>query len=273
MGKLLLASLLLLVPASLAHPQSPLGGNWRLRPTSTGSVPLQSLDLAVGGTAITATTYIDVPCSATVPGRFSGGRALTGHLAPDGTFTLETLGTQPALTLHGAAPKNPGQPWTGTYTLTIPAYKPFGTNPYGPCDYPQTGSFTATPGASISGTYTGALVGRGFGADVTLTLTITQAPVDFQSTKPLPPIALTATAEVHGSPCFTHGVSRGTFDGNYLNGNHFTLNLDMAGQGILMLSGKASEPTFATLQDVEVEVGGLKSPCFPARGTATLTRH
>ena len=204
-------------PPPLPITSSPLNGNWNL----TGNrqkkqFPLLSMYLQVNGTRIIAGGDYQAVCpDSPRDGAGSIGGNLQGEIAPDGSFTLRNA---PRATIQveisGHAPSEGATTWSGEYTLTgdvsrkCPAYR-------------QTNSFTATPFAPLSGTFSGLLKMKYFQSpspaytgpqsyQAKFSITAAQGAVVAHRLKTddvhfyLP---LTGTIHVKGSSCFSLGVA------------------------------------------------------------------
>jgi len=272
---------------------SKLNGNWKLGgDPGQGIFPMLSVNFAVDGDQILAVGHYEIVCSDQIRRYFRSDLVLVGKLAADGRFTLSSGSLASdgrffpssssdgvAVVVNGATPTDDSKPWKGTYKFTIPAYKELSSNPYGDCTSPQTGSFVASAYAPLTGTYTGAIFGEGFGSGVSVALTVSQngpqtaSGPDGQPQLMLQLFPLSANISVKGSSCFAHGTSRTPVEGNQLSGNHFDLNFDMDGVAVLMVDGWVSGPNSDTLRAVHFQVGGMASKCFNASGVGTLTKQ
>jgi hypothetical protein len=249
-----------------------LSRNWKLAGDREHKIyPKLSVNLAVDGDRIIGAANYDIICSGKIQKHFASDVRLDGKIERDGSFTISSATYQVEVVIKGVVPADGAKTWKGSYVFTIPPYKPLSANPYGECTSPQSGSFVASSYASIGGTYSGRIIGPGFGSDVSVTVQIAEAGTP-QSPN-FPPFPLSATITVQGSPCFVHGRSRTPIDGNQLFGDRFDLNFDMDGEAVLMVDGWVSGAGSETLRDVHFQVGIQGSKCFPASGTGTLRRH
>jgi hypothetical protein len=286
------------IPLPLKPPENEafgkLIGNWKLGgDRDRGIFPTQSVNIAVAGDQILAAAHYEIVCSDQIDRHFRSDLMLVGKLASDRSFTLSSGGSlgsdgrffpasssdQVAVVINGAVPAGDAKTWKGNYKFTIPPYKELSSNPYGTCNSPQTGNFVASAFAPLSGTYTGAISGEGFGSGVSVTLTVSQngpqtaSGPDGQPRLMLQLFPLSASISVRGSSCFAHGTSRTPADGNQLSGNRFDLNFDMDGVAVLIVDGWVAGPDSDTLREVHFQVGGMGSKCFNASGTGTLTKQ
>ena len=178
------------------------------------TVPNVSFGLAATfntiGSQVAAIYSVSIPCATNSFG-FSGGGNLTGLLATDGSFTLQSVSlggaTAVQLTIKGFAPTATGAGWSGTYTLTT-------TNTA--CPGTLTGIVNATAIAPVSGSYAGtasvAASGSLTGLPVSVTgalqqgIPITNSYGDVLQTN----VSLGGTLTVKGSSCLTSGVPLAT---------------------------------------------------------------
>jgi hypothetical protein len=273
-----------------------LNGNWKLAGDRDQKIyPMLSVNLAVDGSWIIGAASYDIVCSNRIHGHFSSdNNTIIGKVASDGGFTLSlgslasdgrfisqvTPSDQVVVTVNGVVPSGDANSWKGTYTFTIPPYKPLSSNPLGACISPQHGSFVARPYAPLSGTYTGVISGHDFGSNVAVTINVSQSGPQPRPSldgrpqlTPFPLFPLSATISVKGSPCFTHGTSTAPINGNKISGNLFDLNFDMDGVAVLLLDGWVSGADSDTLRDVNFGVGLIGSKCFNAHATGTLKKQ
>ena len=204
-------------PPQLPNTSSPLNGNWNL----TGNrqkkqFPLLSMYLQVDGTQIIAGGDYKAVCPNSPRDGAGGiGGGLRGEIAPDGSFTLRN-GPRATIQVEisGHVPSEGATTWSGEYTLTGDVARKCPT-------YRQTNSFTATPVAPLSGTFSGLLKMHYFQSpapaytgpqsyQAKFSITAAQGAVVAHRLKTgdvhfyLP---LTGTIQVKGSPCFLHGVA------------------------------------------------------------------
>jgi hypothetical protein len=244
-----------------------LNGNWDLTGSQTlYQYPYISVALAVEGNEISAQGDMMVSCTNSWGIATGGGFDLSGHIAADGTFTLnESSGNQNSiqLVIAGAVPPNGADAWTGSYSFSDLAG-------YSGCIVNQTGSFTATELAPINGTYAGALTGSG---NVVVSTTLTQGAVTSSpgpTGSPVYYLPISGTITISGSSCFTHGTSSvSTF--NRIGGDIFELNFTMDDGSQILLGGQfTSSDESAFIPGSFVVNGGQ---CNDDHYNGTLTRQ
>jgi hypothetical protein len=163
-----------------------------------------------------------------------------GILATDGSFTA-TPANSPieAISIKGTAPKGSGEPWSGSYTVSLGgALAPA-------CDANFSGTFTATSFPLVSGVYvgTGSTLAGPNGVPkavpVTFQVTLQQGgtvtnPGNGAASNYFSNTLLTGTIKVQGSPCFSSGATQSTpastvfgnmVDARFLMDDGSTLNL------------------------------------------------
>src|SRR5580698_1573208 len=191
---------------------SALNGNWYIAGNRMKKqFPLLSIYLHVDGTQIIGRGWMQAVCLNESRNGAGGSLNLNGEITPDGVFTLRN---SPRSTLHveisGQAPAEGATTWSGEYTLAgdisraCPSYR-------------QTNSFTATPLAALSGTFSGSLkihysqsapAISTESSQANFSITIAQGAAASQRLNTgevhfyLP---LTGTIQVKGSSCFSHG--------------------------------------------------------------------
>ena len=278
-------------PSSVTLPAPPttLNGNWSLAGARLpATYPLLSTSLHVQGSQLTGRGIVLIQCSSAAPlgVQISGGFDLSGQVAADGTFTATysspTLPT-PALaytvTLSGSSPTAASpNTWTGTYTVTasLPAVNPPLT--VTPCAYSQAATFTATPIAALTGTYSGTvpsfLVASGpvLSPGVALTLQVAQQPATLvtQGVLSAYQLPLTGTLNVTGSTCFTSGSTASAQFPGQITGDIFQLTFLMNDGSQLFLAGNLNDLTAASLSVSAIVMGGS---CPNVSGVATLIRY
>ena len=140
---------------------SPLAGNWLLvgpmptneisfpaPPSSSGVRLAMTFDLV--GDQVIAGGFGSNYCNL-VQASFTFGGVAAGILASDGSFTATPVNHPAAETvsIKGTAPKGSGEPWSGSYTVSL-------GGPFAPaCDANLSGTFTATSFPLVSGVYVG----------------------------------------------------------------------------------------------------------------------
>jgi hypothetical protein len=205
-------------PPQFPITSSPLNGNWNL----TGNrqkkqFPLLSMYLQVNGTQIIAGGDYQAVCPNSPrdgAGGIGGGN-LHGEIAPDGSFTLRN-GPRATIQVQvsGHVPSAGATTWSGEYTLTGDVSRKCPT-------YRQTNSFTATPFAPLSGTFSGLLKMKYFQSpapaytgpqsyQAKFSITAAQGDVVAHRLKTVDVhfyLPLTGTIHVKGSSCFSQGVA------------------------------------------------------------------
>ncbi|WP_433969311.1 hypothetical protein [Tunturiibacter gelidiferens] len=138
---------------------SPLAGNWLLvgpMPTNEFSFPPPpssgvrlAMTFDVVGDQVIAGGFGSNFCG-NVQAGFEFGGVAAGILAADGSFTATPANTPfEAISIKGTAPKASGEPWSGSYTVSLGgAHLPA-------CDANLSGTFTATSFPLVSGVYVG----------------------------------------------------------------------------------------------------------------------
>jgi hypothetical protein len=195
-------------------------------------------------------------------GSFNLANALSGMIAQDGTFTLQSpAGLLDTSTITGKIPPGQGLPWSGTYTLA------FGESPAGlalGCVETVSDSFTATYFPMVSGVYTGTATSMGASTAITMQmqLNLQQGGVatDVVSGKTISGnTVLTGSIKVQGSPCFTTGTASGGLS-NVL-GNRVQTQFVMDDGSMLGIVGTLSDPTEMKITTDSVRIAG---PCVNA---------
>ena len=272
-------------PISVPAPPTTLDGNWGLAGTRTpATYPILSTSLHVQGSQLTGRGTMQIQCSSTAPLSLQVDNSfeLSGQVAADGTFTATSSTPRlPALaytiTLSGSSPTAAApNTWTGTYTVTasLPSVNP--PLAVTPCAYSHT--FTATPIAALTGTYSGTvtslLVSSGpvLGPNVALSLQVAQQPAAFVnhgalSTYELP---LTGTLNVTGSTCFSSGSTASAQFPGRITGDIFQLTFLMNDGSQLVLAGNLSDLSASSLSVFAIVMGGS---CPNVSTVATLIRH
>jgi hypothetical protein len=152
------------VPAAPVAPAvSPLAGNWLIvgpMPTNEITFPTTggfglAMSFDVTGNDVVATGFASGSCapqptSPFVKGAFSFGATVTGTIAADGSFTLQSPGNVPidSLSILGKVPQANGGQFLGSYSESF-------NSPTGRCTANYSGIFTATSFPLVSGVYTG----------------------------------------------------------------------------------------------------------------------
>ena len=145
---------------------SPLAGNWLLvgpMPTNEISFPplppsgvRLAMTFDVVGDQVIAGVFGSNFCDNVQASFTFGGRA-AGILAADGSFTATPANSPDTVSIKGTAPKGTGEPWSGSYTVSL-------GGPIAPaCDANLSGTFTATSFPLVSGVYVGTGSTSGWG--------------------------------------------------------------------------------------------------------------
>jgi hypothetical protein len=209
---------------------SPLAGNWLLvgpMPTNEiailGPLPMNELDSTAGvrlamtfdvvGNQVIAGGFGNNFCD-NIQSGFDFGGVAAGILATDGSFTATPANTLlETVSIKGTAPKGRGEPWSGSYTVSL-------GGPLAPaCDANLSGTFTATSFPLVSGVYvgTGSTLGGVNGVPkavpVTLQVTLQQGgmvtnPGNGAASNYFSNFLLTGSIKVQGSPCFSSGATQ-----------------------------------------------------------------
>lgn len=200
-----------------------LTGDWKLAGalpdhTVTNSPPafgLTATFLAVNN-AISGTVTAQLVCTGgglITTGPFA--TIVTGTVAADGSFSLQTPTTGPGSSLtaviSGHVPATAGGAWTGNYVLSSSVTG---------CS-PASGAISASSFPSFSGTYKGNLVANALtGQTVSVSTTITEGGTyGSGSTAAYIPSLLAGTITLQGAGCLTSGTppsSSGSVQGNTL---------------------------------------------------------
>jgi hypothetical protein len=199
---------------------NPLAGNWLLvgpMPTNEISFPLPpssrgvrlAMTFDVAGDQVIAGGFGSNYCD-NVQASFTFGGVAAGILAADGSFTAAPANSPlEAISIKGTAPKASGEPWSGSYTVSL-------GGPFAPaCDANLSGTFTATSFPLVSGVYVGTgstMVGTK-AVPVTLQVTLQQGgtvtnPGNGAASNYFSNALLTGNIKVQGSPCFSSGATQ-----------------------------------------------------------------
>ncbi len=248
---------------------SAVDGNWNITGTqAAASNPRISTTLAVQGSQITGHGNFDTSCN-TSSGTFiagvGGSLSLSGLVDSTGAFQLTTpSGDSVQITLTGHVPATPGAPWPGTYTLTGQASST--------CIFNQSGSVTAQPLPSFTGTYTGSIASGQFPAGSTLSLNLTQGALSVDS-RGNAFYRLTASAIVTGTACFTSG-SLPTTQIASVAGASVLFNLIMSDGSDVLINGSYTDTTGKTILLHSFFVQGGACNNYATNSNAvTLTRQ
>jgi hypothetical protein len=241
-------------------------------PATGGGFSL-AMSFDVTGNDVVATGFASGSCAPPSPpfviAAFSFGATVSGTIAADGSFTLQSPGNVPvdSLSIQGKIPQANGDPFLGSYTASF-------NSPTGKCMASYSGMFTATSFPPVSGVYTGT------GSTLTTTNGVSSAtPIAVQVTlqqggmvtnpatgvsKPSS-IALTGSIRVQGFPCFTTGVTS-AIHASRMEGNMVGATFTMDDGSALSLSGALTDSTEAHISGVGFVVTGGKcgtpSPLF-----------
>jgi hypothetical protein len=146
-----------------------------------------------------------------VQASFTFGGVAAGILAADGSFTATPKNSPDTVSIKGTAPKGRGEPWSGSYTVSL-------GGPLAPaCDANLSGTFTATSFPLVSGVYVGTgstMVGTN-AVPVTFQVTLQQGgrvtnPGNGTASNYFSNTLLTGSIKVQGSPCFSSGATQST---------------------------------------------------------------
>jgi hypothetical protein len=232
---------------------SPLAGNWLLvgpMPTNEISLPLAppsgvrlAMTLDVVGDQVIAGGFGSDSCE-NVEASFAFGGVAAGILAKDGSFTATPVNNSgEAISIKGTAPQKSGEPWSGSYTVSL-------GGPGAPaCDSNLSGTFTATSFPLVSGVYVGTgstLVGS-TAVPVTLQVTLQQGgtltnPGNGAASNYFSSTLLTGTIKVQGSPCFNSGATQST-PASAVVGNMVNARFLMDDGSTLSLDGPLTDVT------------------------------
>jgi hypothetical protein len=257
-------------PASQTTAPSPLNGNWQL-----------SMAIHVNGKQVTAAGDNFVVCPTSLRDGVGGNQEMIGEIDPDGNFTMRTISSRNTLQLivTGKVPDAGSTNWGGTYKFTSPAS-------HG-CAFDQEGIFTATLLGPMAGTFPGPVTMSypsappppGYTGPATarlkFTITATQGGEFLWHEKkvgaPFIYLPLTATINVSGSACFTHGTSDTNPYANNMQGDRAHLNFEMNDESELTVIAVYTSPEEAGLVIQTSFVKGGK--CDKQAFTGTLQRQ
>jgi hypothetical protein len=190
---------------------------------------------------------------------FSFGATVTGMIAADGSFTLQSPGnvSVASLSIQGKVPQANGDQFLGSYTASF-------NSPTGRCTADYSGTFTATSFPPVSGVYAGTgstlttTNGVSAGTPITVQVTLQQGgmltnPATGVSTPSS--FALTGSIRVQGIPCFTTGVTSAIHPSG-MQGNIVSEAFTMDDGSVLSLSGALTDSTEAHISGVGLAVTG-----------------
>jgi len=193
-----------------------------------------AMTLDVVGDQVIAGVFGSSYCD-NVQASFTFGDVAAGILAADGSFTATPANSPNTVSIKGTAPKGRGEPWSGSYTVSL-------GGPLAPaCDANLSGTFTATSFPLVSGLYVGTgstMVGT-HTVPVTVQVTLQQGgrvtnPGNGTASNYFSNTLLTGSIKVQGSPCFSSGATQSTpasavvgnmVDARFLMDDGSTLNL------------------------------------------------
>jgi hypothetical protein len=179
---------------------------------------------------------------------FEFGGVAAGILAADGSFTATPANsTSETILIKGTAPQKNGEPWSGSYTVSL-------GGPFAPaCDANLSGTFTATSFPLVNGVYvgTGSTLGGVNGVPkavpVTLQVTLQQGgtvtnPGNGAASNYFSNALLTGSIKVQGSPCFSSGATQSRLASSVI-GNMVSARFLMDDGSTLSLLGPLTDVT------------------------------
>lgn len=238
--------------APAAPPVSPLAGNWLIvgpMPNEFGSKGFQlTLTVDVLENKLFAAGFGNISCGDySKPFTFPAG--VTGTIATDGTFSLQSLPGNSAvsLSIQGTVPKANDASWPGNYTFSFnpPLIGLFG----GVCDSTLTGEFTAASFPLVSGVYAGTMTTEGSfnGIPGTTSISVQMLLQQGVMTTDLSRgkryrnnIGLTGNIRVQGSACLSTGVTNSV---SGIQGNNVYAQFIMDDGSTLTLIGTLTDTT------------------------------
>ena len=254
---------------------SPLAGNWLLvgpMPTNEFSFPPPAapppgqvrlaMTFDVVGDQVIAGGFGNIFCG-NGQGSFEFGDVAAGILAKDGSFTATPANNSAeAISIKGTAPQKNGEPWSGSYTVSL-------SGPGTPaCDSNLSGTFTATAFPLVSGVYVGTgstMVGTNL-MPVTFQVTLQQGgrvtnPGNGTASNYFSNTLLTGSIKVQGSPCFSSGATQSTPASSVI-GNMVDARFLMDDGSTLSLLGPVTDVTegYISTGIVLVQGGNCGSP-------------
>ncbi|MBB5316399.1 hypothetical protein [Tunturibacter empetritectus] len=198
---------------------------------------------------------------------FEFGDVAGGILATDGSFTVApTTSPLEAVSIKGTAPKGSGEPWSGSYTVSLGgAHLPA-------CDANFSGTFTAISFPLVSGVYVGTgstLAGpNGVPKAVPLTFEVTLQqggtvtnPGNGAASNYFSSALLIGSIKVQGSPCFSSGATQST-PASAVFGNMVEARFLMDDGSTLIVSGPLTDVTESHIATGIVLVEGGKCGGF-----------
>ena len=230
---------------------SSLAGNWLLY----GGMPVNNpsgltaglvLDIQVIGTQIVASARVQGNCSATSSFGITYSSVLSGAIAADGSFTISSpnLSSAVLLSVKGNVPTTAGGSWPGTYSV---AFGGLG------CTTTQTGAFTATPVAQVTGTYSGTGTAQSLtgstnsSVPITLSLALQQgSPIYLNGTGVSSTLGLSGSLAIQGLSCFSKGTTS-TQEPSELEGNEVFTNFTMDDGSRVELLGDITDVNASTI--------------------------
>jgi hypothetical protein len=200
---------------------------------------------------------------------FEFGGVAAGTLAKDGSFTASPANTPlEAISIKGTAPQKGGEPWSGSYTVSLGGNAPA-------CDANLSGTFTAMSFPLVSGVYVG--TGSTFGGvngvpqavPVTLQVTLQQGgrvtnPGNGAASNYFSNALLTGSIKVQGSPCFSSGATQAKPASSVI-GNMVDARFLMDDGSTLSLLGPLTDVTESHISTgiILVQGGNCGSPTNP----------
>lgn len=240
---------------------SPLAGNWLLvgpMPTNEISIPPApplpsgvrlAMTFDVAGDQVIAGGFATNYCDNVGVGiEFGDGAA--GILAADGSFTATPANSSlSTILIKGTAPEKSGQPWSGSYTVSL-GVTAINTPA---CAAKFSGTFTATSFPLVSGVYVGTgstlagTNGVSKAVPVTLQVTLQQGgivtnPGNGAASNYFSNAWLTGSIKVQGSPCFSSGATQSTPASSVI-GNMVSARFLMDDGSTLSLEGPLTDAT------------------------------
>ncbi|MBB5344270.1 hypothetical protein [Tunturibacter empetritectus] len=253
---------------------SPLAGNWLL----VGPMPTNGISFPPPSSGVRLAMTFDVVGDQVIAGGFGSnfcdnvqagfgfGDVAGGILAADGSFTA-TPANSPldTISIKGTAPKGSGEPWSGSYTVSLGGHAPA-------CDANLSGTFTATSFPLVSGVYvgTGSTLAGPNGVPkavpVTLQVTLQQGgtvanPGNGAASNYFSSALLKGSIKVQGSPCFSSGATQST-PASAVFGNMVEARFLMDDGSTLIVSGPLTDVTESHIAAGIVLVEGGKCGGF-----------
>jgi hypothetical protein len=194
-------------------------------------------------------------------GSFAFGGVAAGILAKDGSFTATPANNSAeAISIKGTAPQKSGEPWSGSYTVSL-------NGPHIPaCAANISGTFTATSFPLVSGVYVGTgstfagMNGVPKSVPVTLQVTLQQGglvnnPGNGAASYYFSNALLMGTIKVQGSPCFSSGATQST-PASSVVGNIVNARFLMDDGSILLISAPLTDATESKISSGIIVIQG-----------------